>query len=692
MKLSLAETILAISSALLLSVSTIAESSVLGHHGKESYFTATSTLSDVAPSAGVHGKVKTSLYIRQDGSDVEFPARMLAPIATIEQCHSGTELLDGQCIISENYDEIMSSKGWRLWTTSDHTEVGYAWDIDEIELYEDSQCHSGTELLDGQCIISENYDEIMSSKGWRLWTTSDHTEVGYAWDIDEIELYEDSQCAGASVSDLPGTVSDSGNVDTDAGNVEGIWAPQNAFAAEGVWGGRRDSNNFFWVAKMFDTDVSVKCLKIKSPNWNDRGATEVRVQAFVAEENEWKNAWIEKNLNVGALSVNTIKLIYDSNPPTPTPTDTGEWYINNIDSVTEEITTKHTVMLYVPFNTSDRAIETKVFKSDCITRFDESENLFDADKTEKISSKPDGFVQFNSTLEVNITALNKTNYWNAFIDGTRGGWVQVCLETALVYEKPDDIPDLGNGNTNEKITFKSNIFNVSVTLTSDFTVNNVNVKREQATKENISTDYSKFIDAYQCNEDSLNTEVTKTYNQGDEIMICVKDTSNGIVQVEEFFDLQVVQDNLTPYNYIKKSLWNPAITAPGCVDNGNGNRRVCYAKVLALARFFAKSDNPPDLTFTGSVFVVRDGRRVRRNLHMALQAPEEEEKNKGGDDIVVSGNRRAQDDGGEGSGDFEVSVSLGLTDNSAASNLISGTVAIKLLLIILSAAKVVLLD
>ena len=53
------------------------------------------------------------------------------------------------------------------------------------------------------------------------------------------------------------------------------------------------------------------------------------------------------------------------------------------------------------------------------------------------------------------------------------------------------------------------------------------------------------------------------------------------------------------------------------MDGANTGQRFSYYKKLALARFFDVS-KPTDLTISGSVFVIRDGRRMHCNLHMAL--------------------------------------------------------------------------
>jgi len=344
--------------------------------------------------------------------------------------------------------------------------------------------------------------------------------------------------------------------------------------------------------------------------------------------------------------------------PSITKAGTNEWYINNNGNITEETNSKNTVLVYIPFNTSNVDHDANVYLSDCITDFNDTDNLFDVDTTESTSSKPDGFVQFNTTLLVNITALNNTNYWTPFNNGDRGGWVEVCVETYLELE---DTYELGNDESKQKITFKNNVLNISVSLSTDFTVDSVDIEREDATEENVNTDYSDEITAYECDKTDLYTVAAgKSYNQGEEITICVTDKGNGLVQVEEFNNLVVAQSGISDYNYILNGLWNADITTPVCVDGLNVDQRVCYAKIRALARFFP-SVTPPALTITGSVYVIRNGRRVRRKLHSALPVAEKQNKAV----TVDAFGRRVQED--DGNGNFKLTVGLAHADDSVVS-------------------------
>ena len=369
--------------------------------------------------------------------------------------------------------------------------------------------------------------------------------------------------------------------------------------------------------------------------------------------------------------------------PTSSPTITqakqNSWYIANNGNATEEATSKDTITICLPFNSTNRDIGALVFDKDCVTAFN-STNYFVARTTLPTSSQPDGYIQFNTTLEMNVTAINGTQHWNPFTDGTRGGWVEVCAETFLSFK--DDI-DLGNNDTTSKVVFKNNVMNISVSLTASYEIDNISSQREIATQSDVKTDYSEFIVAYECDEADLYIKkTTAVYNQGDEIAICVRDESGNIVEVEEFVNLVVSQADNTDYNFILNGLWNPDITTPRCVDSTAALKaRVCYAKVRTLARFFT-TETPSDLIISGSVNVRTYGRRVRRILRSAL--PTTEKKNE--DEDLYDSSRRVEED--PGSGEFEVKVSLASADNSAASACTDGITISDLMSVVVGAAGV----
>jgi len=314
---------------------------------------------------------------------------------------------------------------------------------------------------------------------------------------------------------------------------------------------------------------------------------------------------------------------------------------------------------------------------DCVTPF--PPNVFKVDTTSPTSSQPDGYIQFNTTLTMNVTAINRTTYWNTYAYGTRGGWVEVCAETFLSFQ---DDGVLGNDPAITKVDFKNNILNISVSLTANYEVDKVRAEREDATKEDVIADYSDFIIAYECDEAYPDIKKTgTTYNQGDVITICVSDESSSIVEVEEFVELVVAQEGNTDYNFIVNGQWNSDITTPVCADSNTPGHRVCYATIRALARFFS-TKKPSDLIIRGSVYVRRDERRVRRILRSALPTTDTHNE----EDALYGSSRRVQED--PGSGGFEVKVGLASTDNSAASACTVGSTVASLMSVVVGAAGV----
>merc|ERR1740136_4485 len=363
--------------------------------------------------------------------------------------------------------------------------------------------------------------------------------------------------------------------------------------------------------------------------------------------------------------------------PTMTPPKQNSWYIENNGNITEEVTSNDIITISLQFNSTNRDTDALVFMKDCSTPF--SPNLFEADTSSPTSLQADGYIQFNTTLKMNVTAINRTTYWTPYADGTRGGWVEVCAETDLNFEENSD---LGNGPAKTKVNFINNILNISVSLTANYEVNEVSAQREEARKEDVNTDYSEFITAYECDDTDLkNEKAATTYNQGDEITICVTDKSDEIVQVEEFVSLVVAQGGNNDYNFIRNGQWNPDLTTPVCVDSNTSRHRVCYATIRALARFFS-TESPAALTIRGSVYVRRDGRRVKQILHSALPTTE----NNNEEDALYDSSRRVQED--PESGEFEVKVGLTSTDNSAAFAFTVGSTVAGLMSVIVGVAGV----
>ena len=362
----------------------------------------------------------------------------------------------------------------------------------------------------------------------------------------------------------------------------------------------------------------------------------------------------------------SIELIQSTPSPTPAPSIThakpGEWYIENIGDATQTPKPNGIIHISLPFNASNRVVESEVLMENCTTPFVNSDSFFNVSTTTPISEKADGFIKFNTTLDMNITALNGTEYWKPFADGSRGGYVEICVETCLMFS------DAILNNDPEAVNSVNNILNISVSLDVDFSIDTINVEREVATSETVESDYTEFINAYVCDASDPATPSTSPdpYNQGDKLAICVTtdNTGGNIVQVDGFEELKVTQDGSDDYNFVKNKLFNPEITNIVC-NSDLPDGRVCSAEIILLSRFFSENQ-PSDLSIEGSVYLMFNNGRVRERRNLLVNLPSSQ-KNKDDSIARVSSRHTEEDEEKQGSFSLQVGLSPQSSDQSAAS-------------------------
>ena len=138
-----------------------------------------------------------------------------------------------------------------------------------------------------------------------------------------------------------------------------------------------------------------------------------------------------------ALTPSEVSEVY--NDPNGLEGNPG-WFIYNNGDATENPISANDILIMLPFNTSNRERDAKVYESDCVTELNITSAAYAVTTTEPTSTEGDGFIQFDTSLTVDINKFNGTKYMKPFEDGTRGGYVEVCLETFLEIE---DTYDLG---------------------------------------------------------------------------------------------------------------------------------------------------------------------------------------------------------------------------------------------------------
>ena len=168
-------------------------------------------------------------------------------------------------------------------------------------------------------------------------------------------------------------------------------------------------------------------------------------------------------------------------------------------------------------------------------------------------------------------------------------------------------------------------------------------------------DYSEYIKVYECEEanryiDLKGAGSSRTYVEGEKLLICVTDDNNSIVQVDKIDNLKVSHVGTVDYHYVKDSVYDKDITTLMCQDGTgvDGEGRVCSIEIFLLARFF----NYESITITGSAVVVLDnGCTVRRDLRMEVSTPSQKNEE---DPFDVSARRVDERQGGS----FSMEVSL----------------------------------
>jgi len=154
----------------------------------------------------------------------------------------------------------------------------------------ESNCPGGFKLVNSTCTISETFEEITSSKRWRVWATKDHLNTEEVWDINDLAFYDNYNCIGSKLND---------GKPIESGHYPSSYVPARAFDGNTstIWGGQEDEDSLFWLGMEYNISRNVSCVSIL--DIDDRGVREVRVQAWQNNTATWQNAMIVKLLQSG---------------------------------------------------------------------------------------------------------------------------------------------------------------------------------------------------------------------------------------------------------------------------------------------------------------------------------------------------------------------------------------------------------
>ena len=293
---------------------------------------------------------------------------------------------------------------------------------------------------------------------------------------------------------------------------------------------------------------------------------------------------------------------------------TGSFEIYSTGDVTGTATSGLTIDLMAPYNASNRLHKTTVLSPNCIHNFTgtaaDAFNVIDSADV----SLGGGFISYESTIAVDISKVNGTEWWEDLPNaGALGGIFDVCLQSAVYFELPD--------GTTEKMNFVDTNVTVKVEMDANFNITAIDAERKDAIKQDLTLDYSDYVTAYQCAEGSEGSEILGQYSQGDVLKICVKSTDSSIVQVESIKSLTLSQTGTGAggaFSYISNGdVADDEIVETAC-DTNTSPVHVCHADMLLLGRYFGV-DEPGDLTASGSVELAfpTTGRRLTVDVPIA---------------------------------------------------------------------------
>jgi hypothetical protein len=136
------------------------------------------------------------------------------------------------------------------------------------------------------CVVSRNADPTSNTGSlWRIIVPLAHTASG-SIEVTELEFYSLEDCSNSSRISTKGGIPFSSGSSSTSG-------PEKAFNnVNGLWRGKMDSRNLFYLGMDFNKTVTVSCIIYRQPSIM---AKEIRVQTKYNGE-VWKNVWIQKFL------------------------------------------------------------------------------------------------------------------------------------------------------------------------------------------------------------------------------------------------------------------------------------------------------------------------------------------------------------------------------------------------------------
>ena len=320
--------------------------------------------------------------------------------------------------------------------------------------------------------------------------------------------------------------------------------------------------------------------------------------------------------------------------PTFVPAERGSFEINSIESLSGIATSDNTIELNAFYNASNREHSTIVLSPNCIDPFPGTAATAFSVITSDDESLGNGVIAFNNTIEIDISKINGTEWFQALPNGDYGGIIDLCLEAAVY---------LSLNGVEERMNFINTNVTLTVEMDANFEVVSVDAERKDADEEDVGVDYSDYIQAYQCDSASPDTPLVApfpTYTQGSDLTICIRGTDADVTDVSSINSLAVSQAGGTSSPFIYVAEGSSVDLEVASVECDQGSTAVCVADLKLLGRFFSV-ENPGDLTVSGEVLLdFGDGsssttRRLSKSMNLSSSA---------GGEGISSSRRRAREE------------------------------------------------
>jgi len=276
-------------------------------------------------------------------------------------------------------------------------------------------------------------------------------------------------------------------------------------------------------------------------------------------------------------------------------------------------------MINFSYNMSDQVHVINVYEKDCQTPLAPNTIVYITDES---VTKDEVFKIVDVTVSLNMTDVESCDIYTSSDDG---GYVEFCVKSKLTT------------SSSLIVNFHESIVNITVDLMAGIGNFNLDANLSRTKASNIEEDmnFSRFIYAYQCDDNRDKVEENAaTLTQGDILSICAT-SNNELIKIDQVSELVIKQGTENQFNAIEKG----EATNKALSTNGNTcNEGICMVRVLMLAMFF-DTDAPSEIDIAGSVKLSVVGSSAGRYLQKSMEGYAEVEETIGTFDFHLNLNK-----------------------------------------------------